>query len=274
MLQGYPSDILIEILVLLRLQDVIVFLSVSLQLCSEQATNTRTRHLFLTIVDGEPCIFAAANGHYTIYRCLLDALHHGQATGLEDRAFVDDTAFKRTTSVFIPNNPLTYYPPYNLFSGTVRIDVQWTFQGHNVMFNVYVGDENRTSCAHIYFMPTASLYPPTSPQAGKPIIVEKKLEGKIYHHDSDFSPYLVASTQSGNYKAVIVVEDVPEPRSRAALHLLRFEGDLESPSVQDRPLELPSSIDLLKIYSIAIDDRRGVIYLSHESGQLFTIPYI
>jgi len=217
---------------------------------------------------------AATNGHYNIYRCLFDVLPCGQATGWEDGALVDNTPFTRATSAFIPDDPLTYYPDYDEDSGTRRVDVQWSPQGFNAMFNVCVnGDEVRAprACTHIFFVPTASLYPSTSPQAGSPIIVEKKLEGSIY--SKDYSSYLFASTQSGNYKALITVDNAPEPRSRAALHLLQFDGDSESPSVHDRQLELPSYIDLLEVYAIAMDERRGVIYLSHESGHLFTIPY-
>ena len=158
------------------------------------------------------------------------------------------------------------------------VDVQWSPQGLNAMFNLYDdGCEGAAPRAytHISFLPTASLHPPTSPQAGSPTIVEKILGGKIcsYH---GHSPWLYASTQSGNYKAIIIHDDFSEldsTRSPASLHLLQFDGDLESPSIHDRRLELPFYIDLLEIYAIAIDERRGVTYLSHGSGHLFTVPY-
>jgi len=133
----------------------------------------------------------------------------------------------------------------------------------------------------ISFLPTASLCPPTSTQVGSSsIIVETIIEGTISH-----SPYVrsgfVASTQSGNYKAIIIhhnhkFSDLHNARPLTSLHLLQFNGDLESPSVhnRDRRLELPSYIDLFDIHSIAIDERRGVIYLSNGFGHLFTVPYL
>jgi len=84
----------------------------------------------------------------------------------------------------------------------------------DLMFIVYFDDHPMPRAyTQIFFGPIASLYPPTSPQAESLMIVGKRLGGKIHSYDSSCSPYIFASTQSGNYKAVIVVEDFPEPRS-------------------------------------------------------------
>jgi len=99
------------------------------------------------------------------------------------------------------------------------------------------------SYTYICFLPTASLCPPTPRQAGSSVIVETMIEGKIYpYHEWTGDAWLFASTQSGNYKTIITRDDLVEPnnaRSHASLHLLQFDGDLESPSVHDRQLELP-----------------------------------
>jgi len=186
---------------------------------------------------------------------------------------MDDTSIARVISAPIPTDAHEHY------SDREMVDVQWSPQGFNAMFNLY--NDSREGAApraytHISFLPTASLCPPMSPQVGSsPIILETMLEGKIYSYHGH-SPWLFASTQSGNYKAVIIHDDFAEPdnaRSHASLHLLQFDGNLEIPSVQDRQLELPFYVDLLDIYAIAVDERRGVIYLSHGSGHLFTVPY-
>jgi len=212
-------------------------------------------------------MIAAQKGYFTIYRCSLDALPCGQATGWEDGAFVDGNPFTREFSAFIPTQSFEYEIDRRM------VDAHLSPQGLHLIFITHVGDEIKKfePYTHIVFVPNALLHPPT-PQARSPIILEKLLDGKIY--SNDYSAHLFASTQSGNYKAVITVDDFTEDLSSPALYLLKFDGDLESPSVQARRLELLSCIDLLKIYAIAIDDRRGVIYLSHETGCLFTIPYV
>ena len=232
------------------------------------------RIVFCSIVNGDPYIVAASGScwHYNIYRFSLDALPPGQATGWKDGVSKDGPSIARVFSALIPINAHEHY------SDRETVDVQWSPQGLSAMFNLYNNDREGAApraYTHISFLPTASLYSPVSPQADTPIIVEKMLEGKIcsYH---GHSPWLCASTQSGNYKAVIIHDDFAEPnnaRSPASFHLLQFDCDLESPGVHDRQLELPFYIDLLEIYAIAIDERRGVIYLSHGSGHLFTVPY-
>ena len=235
-----------------------------------------THHLvFCSLVDGEPYIVAASisSWHYNIYRCSVDAFPHGQAIGWEDRASKDGTSIARVVSALIPTDAHGYY------SDREMVDVQWSPQGLNAIFNLY--NSRREGAApraytHITFQPTASLYPPTLPQAGSPIIVETMLEGQICSYHGHHSPWLCASTQSGNYKAIIIHDEFAESDhagSRAFLHLLQFDGDLERPKVHDRQLELPFYIDLLEVHAIAIDERRGVIYLSHGFGHLFTVPY-
>ena len=188
---------------------------------------------------------------------------------------MDGTCIARVASAFVPTDA------HGDYSGIETVDVQWSSQGLSAIFKLYSGSEAAAPRAHIQilFLPAASLHIPTSPQAAS-IVAEKILEGELcdYHGDSR-SPWLFASTQSGNYKAVIVRDDFAEShdapsRSHASLHLLQFDGNLESPSVQDHRMELPSYIDLLEIYDIAMDERRGVLYLSHGLGHLFTIPYV
>jgi len=226
-------------------------------------------------VNGWPCIITVADGRYNVYRFSLDALPRGQATGWGDEPSTDSTSITRVASALIPTDA------HEHDSDDAIVDVQWSSQGLDVMCKLYNdGCEDAAPRAYtrISFLPTASLHPPASSQAGSsPVIVENILEGKICeYHSNSHSPWLFASTQSGNYKAVIIHDDFAESdnaRSHASLHLLQFDGDWESPSVQDRQLELPFYIDLLEIYAIAMDERCGVIYLSHGSGHLFTVPY-
>ena len=84
----------------------------------------------------------------------------------------------------------------------------------------------------------------------------------------------VFCTASGNYMLLwldqeVQEEDVQHPK----LHLVRFVKD--PVSIQVRPLEMPFFVDaqLDGIHSMAVDDHLGVVYLSHERGYIFAVPY-
>ena len=221
-------------------------------------------NILCSIVNDVPYIITTAGGHYNVYRLSLGAS-------------IDDISITRVVSALIPTDAHEHY------SDRVMVDVQWSPQGLTTIFNLsnnHIGRIAPAAYTHISFLPTASLCQPTSPQVGdSPIIIETMLEGNIpYSCYSDPAPYVFASAQSGSYKAVINQHDPKFDesfnRSLYSLHLLQFDGDLENPGVQIRRLEVPFYIDLLKIYDIAMDERRGVIYLSHNFGHLFTIPYV
>lgn len=71
------------------------------------------------------------------------------------------------------------------------------------------------------------------------------------------------------YTAVVLYREGENPEP--ILSLLHFQD--EPRSVQAHELELPFYITLDQIYAIALDERLGVVYLSHVSGYLFAIPY-
>ena len=103
------------------------------------------------------------------------------------------------------------------------------------------------------------------------------LEGRVgsYHHNIPVrSPWLVSSSPSGAYTVIALdltgnVSD--ESDMFAILQLLHFTND--PPNIQPCQLELPFFIDLNDICSIALDERRGIVYLSHARGYLFAVPY-
>jgi hypothetical protein len=62
------------------------------------------------------------------------------------------------------------------------------------------------------------------------------------------------------------------------LHLVHFVKDLPAASsIRVRRLTIPFFIEseLIsdKIYSVAVDDHLGVVYLTHERGYIFAVPF-
>ena len=83
-------------------------------------------------------------------------------------------------------------------------------------------------------------------------------------------------TASGNYMLLCLDQGTDEAHEHGGhpkLHLVRFVKD--PVSIQVRPLEMPFFIDaqLDGIHSMAVDDHLGVVYLSHERGYIFAVPY-
>lgn len=86
-------------------------------------------------------------------------------------------------------------------------------------------------------------------------------------HDSPGSPWqLMLIPHSG--RQVLLVAKLNE---NVVLRLVRYNPETSAASVHE--LELPSSINLSLVYSLALDDYRGVISLVDGRGNLFAIPY-
>jgi hypothetical protein len=81
-------------------------------------------------------------------------------------------------------------------------------------------------------------------------------------------------TASGNYMLLWLDQGMEEEHDgHPKLHLVHFVKD--PVSIQVRPLEMPFFVDaqLDGIHSMAVDDHLGVVYLSHERGYIFAVPY-
>jgi hypothetical protein len=82
--------------------------------------------------------------------------------------------------------------------------------------------------------------------------------------------FLIGFTPSGAYM-VLLTDHTDNADIFVQLHLVHLIRD--PPSIQIRPLELPFFIDPGAIFSIAIDDHRGVVLLSDFRGYIFSVPY-
>jgi hypothetical protein len=84
------------------------------------------------------------------------------------------------------------------------------------------------------------------------------------------------TTASGNYLLVCTNSVTAEGTLRDDLHLIRFVKDPVA-QIQARRLTMPFFIQSEfadeRIPSVAVDDHLGVVYLSHERGYIFAIPF-
>ncbi|KAG5653164.1 hypothetical protein H0H81_002006 [Sphagnurus paluster] len=100
--------------------------------------------------------------------------------------------------------------------------------------------------------------------------------GNIWSYSGlDSPPWLVSTSPSGTYTIFAMQSNdyIGGDDLALRLHLLQISDDPALKPILDRQIELPFYIALDKIYSLAIDERCGVIYLSHVQGHLFTLPY-
>ncbi|KAF5374156.1 hypothetical protein D9615_008868 [Tricholomella constricta] len=118
---------------------------------------------------------------------------------------------------------------------------------------------------------TTTLYP-------SPPMYDTKVSGYLHggtamYGGSVLSGPLVASSLSGIYSIIVVYTGAYLPAP--VIYLLQYETG--SSEIQHCGLALPYDSDirvnLEEIYDLAIDERSGVIYLSHVEGHLLTLPY-
>lgn len=145
-------------------------------------------------------------------------------------------------------------------------ELRWSPQGLHGIFVQYTSNYTNTTRTLVrswHLQPASSTYD------------EMALEGRVSSYSQgQVSPWLVASSPSGTYSvAIINCSEIEETSGGVCrgLRLLQYLRD--PPGIQSRELTLPFYVDLDQIYAIAIDERRGVIYVSHVLGHLFSIPY-
>lgn len=141
--------------------------------------------------------------------------------------------------------------------------------------------EGALSSDSFYDVPAVSMHSVVSPEgpiihirfwtrsAGSPktlsLLQSANVRGVL--HDSPGSAWqLMLIPHSGRHVLLVAKsnEDV-------VLRLVRYNPQKSAASVHE--LELPPSIDLSLIYSLGLDDHRGVISLLDRRGNLYAIPY-
>lgn len=145
-------------------------------------------------------------------------------------------------------------------------ELRWSPRGLHGIFVQYTSDYDNT---------TRTLVRSWRVQPSSLTYDEITLEGRVSSYSqSRFAPWLVASSPSGTYSVAIINRSEVEETSGgvcSGLRLLQYSRD--PPGIQSRELTLPFYVDLDQIYAIAIDERCGVVYVSHVLGHLFSIPY-
>lgn len=143
--------------------------------------------------------------------------------------------------------------------------------------------EGALSSDSFYDIPAVSMHSVVSPLTEGPIIhirfwtrsagsskTLSLLQSANVHgelHDSPGSAWqLMLIPHSG--RQVLLVADFNE---NVVLRLVRYNPETSAASVHE--LELPSFINLSLVYSLALDDYRGVISLLDGQGNLYAIPY-
>jgi len=147
------------------------------------------------------------------------------------------------------------------------------------------------------FWPVDNMQPSSPPLRLHHAAAQATIFGKVSLYDDSYNlSWLIASSVSGLYYVVVMKrthseaefhdesgdeledefedeleDELAEDEPVFSLHL--FQYNLDPPAVQTRQLEVPPTIDLAETQGLAIDERLGVIYLTHAMGQLLVIPY-
>jgi hypothetical protein len=136
---------------------------------------------------------------------------------------------------------------------------------------------NSADSTHLHFWPTDSfLSPPSSCTSSGDYSPDLVLNGNVQPDPSiGFPPDLFATSPSGAYIAAVLYRNDLADRSAMGtireLHIFAFSD--EHPRVRACRLTVPSFIDLQYIFSIAIEERYGVVYLANIDGQVFVLKY-
>jgi hypothetical protein len=159
------------------------------------------------------------------------------------------------------------------------VDPNWSPRGFHVLRVARPKSDRRysvtmsTAYTQACFWPADKLHSPSLPGTfGSPVAVTT-LDGEVRYGRRNKEAHLAASSLSGLY-SVVVTEKAGDQGAEPALSLHLLQYNLDPPSVQVRQLDLPSHIDLAQIYSLAIDERVGVVYLVSDTlGLLFAVSY-
>lgn len=223
-----------------------------------------------TVVHETPFIIASSHvlGVYEVYCCSLDGLSFVESSEREDGASIDiEGAVVLVNQIIACGNEQW---------GAPEVKCQLSPRGFHTLY-VFQDDltEERnvdTAITRAYLWPWGG-QPPHSIAAGLDRRVARtEMNGEVVSYPgSHNSPWLSDTSPSGTY-SLVVVKQVTDGVD-LAFRLLLLQYDSESPNIKTRELDVPFYINLDDIYSVAIEERYGVIYLSHTRGHLFALPY-
>ncbi|KAF9465807.1 hypothetical protein BDZ94DRAFT_307279 [Collybia nuda] len=217
-----------------------------------------TSYVFCSVFDDTPYVITVEDKDYCIHKVPWELLPHGSKTcSIEDGGSVEGnlTLVAEISRAGVEDS---FY--------VETAELRWSPRGLHGIFVQYTSSYTDTTCTLVRSWPRD--LPPSSHN-------EMTMDGRVSSYSqSRVSPWLVGSSPSGTYSAAIInCSEVEETSSRVCSGLCLLEYSCDPPGVQCRQLTLPFYIDLDQIYSIALDERCGVIYISHVLGHLFAIPY-
>ncbi|KAG6811237.1 hypothetical protein H0H92_008407 [Tricholoma furcatifolium] len=213
---------------------------------------------------------------FEIYRCPLDGLASKDAESdwdsLGTQAY---TGFKRVARCVVPTLPLP--PEAGHDHRYYTIDAEVSPRGFHVFHNEGLNGYLPTTRVHFwpiaidnmdvnYATPCAGIESDMTTTTPAPTTVA--LAGMVNDNEPDLAR-TVASSRCGIYSATIVMDNT----GKIDLYLLRRDNTVDPAMVHVRPLAIPDFVDLSDVFSIAVEERLGIIYLCNYAGYLISLPY-
>lgn len=209
---------------------------------------------------GDTTYFVFPEGRHDVYHCPTDLLFPSVDSTLENGS---DRDIELIPSLQLSDFNTKWLSTHDYESAGPSLSPR----GLHANFTLYHDVSQLTFTTLISFHPINGLPSPRSDSVSELI-----LNGPIAKHPlSALSPWLIASSSSGMYTAVILDMSYTSSPDGHQLYLVRFAHD--PPGITSCQLTVPFYINLEQIYSLGMDERCGVLYLSHFKGHLFALPF-
>ncbi|KAG6910114.1 hypothetical protein DXG01_013168 [Tephrocybe rancida] len=216
-----------------------------------------------SVIDKIPYITVALRDVYEVYRCPVDKLVSEADLNLEKVEAEICTGMIRVVKI---TRSYTEGNSNDWDTAELRLSAF----GFHMLRVLYVNDF--ASITYSFLWPLENLH--SLGLDGVPIAeglthAETSIDGRPPARYMGRTAWLASTSHSGIYSAVIIMTD--DNGGDWQLYLL--QRVLRPPNIHVRILDVPHYINLDQIYALAIEERHGVIYLTHERGYVFSIPY-
>ncbi|KAG6853938.1 hypothetical protein C0991_012262 [Blastosporella zonata] len=220
--------------------------------------------IFCSVIDRMPfitvCSCDGGDDVYEVYRCPVQSL------GTEEDIVSEDVAMEIGSNII---RVAKIIASSDIGSGEAfdreRAESRLSYSGLHILRILY--ENAHTTTTYASFWPIKDLHS-CGPNGLNSFITTTVIDGKIgSHYHGHTAPWLVATSHSGIYSVIITFADGVGHR------LCLLQRGLNPPTIHMRTLDVPNYLDLEQIYAVAIEERYGVVYLSHIRGHLFSLPY-
>ncbi|KAG6829432.1 hypothetical protein H0H87_011416 [Tephrocybe sp. NHM501043] len=222
--------------------------------------------MFFRIIDEIPYIVVKLNDDlfsdaiYELYRCPIPQFAYEENPDLEAVA-TEISANTVRVARFLPPSDITL----SYYNRDATYTVERMLSSHGFSLIYVTQDDSHISTTHMSFWPVTDIHSLRMEDISPAATI--MMEGRVGAHHQHESPWLAIPSRSGAYSMAVVLDHAEQPMLRL------IQWDQVSPSIYIRTLNVPWYIDLEGIFDLAIEDRYGVIYLSHAYGYLFALPY-